>query len=231
MLQTRKQIAFVFMAGIFITSAIVAELISCKIVDFGITPVIAGIAPWPVVFLLTDVMNEYFGKQTVRRLSWITCALIAFCFLIVYVAVELPVAEGSPVSDAEFRKIFSGSLPIMIGSITAFMFSQLIDVYLFAWFNKLTNGRLIWLRSTGSTVVSQLVDSYTVLIIGFLLPGVFTLDQVLIFGITGYLTKLVIAVALTPLVYVMHWLARPILGEKTELETEGLRSDPDLLDR
>lgn len=202
------------MAGIFVTSAIVAELISCKTVDFGLYPVIAGIAPWPVVFLLTDVMNEYFGKQAVRRLSWITCGLIAFCFLVVFVAVELPTAEGSYVSDAEFRKIFAGSLPIMIGSITAFMLSQLLDVYLFALFSRLTRGKMIWLRSTGSTVVSQLVDSYTVLIIGFLLPGVFTIDQVLIYGITGYATKLVIAVGLTPMIYVMHYLAKMILGEK-----------------
>lgn len=202
------------MAGIFITSAIVAELISCKTVDIGLYPIIAGIVPWPVVFLLTDVMNEYFGKKAVRRLSWITCGLIAFCFIIVYVAVSLPTAEGSYMSDMEFRKAFGGSLPIMIGSIVAFMLSQLLDVYLFGFFNKLTKGKMIWLRSTGSTVISQLVDSYTVLTIGFLIPGVFTIDQVLVFGITGYATKLVIAVGLTPLVYVMHYAARSILGEK-----------------
>lgn len=214
MLQTRKEIVFMVLAGIFITSAIVAELISCKTVDIGIYPVIAGIAPWPVVFLLTDVMNEYFGKQAVRRLSWITCGLIAFCFLIVYVAVKLPTADGSYVSDAEFTKIFGGSLPIMIGSIVAFMLSQLLDVWLFGFFTKLTKGKMIWLRSTGSTVISQLVDSFTVLIIGFLIPGVFTVEQVLIFGITGYATKLVIAVCLTPMIYVMHYAAKGLLGEK-----------------
>lgn len=203
------------MAGIFITSAIVAELISCKTVDIGLYPIIAGIVPWPVVFLLTDVMNEYFGKKAVRRLSWITCGLIAFCFIVVYVAVSLPTAAGSYMSDVEFRKAFGGSLPIMIGSITAFMLSQLLDVYLFAFFNRLTGGKMIWLRSTGSTVVSQLVDSYTVLIIGFLIPGVFTFEQVLVFGITGYATKLFIAIGLTPFVYVMHYAARSILGEKT----------------
>lgn len=214
MLQTRKEIAFMVMAGIFITSAIVAELISCKIVDIGLYPIIAGIVPWPVVFLLTDVMNEYFGKQAVRRLSWITVILIAFCFLIVFVAVELPTASNSPVSDPEFRKIFSGSLPIMAGSITAFILSQLLDVQLFALFNKLTNGKMIWLRSTGSTVVSQLVDSYTVLMIGFLIPGKISFQDFLFFGITGYATKLVIAVGLTPLIYVMHSLAKKILGDK-----------------
>lgn len=214
MLSNRREIAFMVMAGIFITSAIVAELISCKIVDIGIYPIIAGIVPWPIVFLLTDVMNDYFGKKAVKRLSWITCGLIAFCFLMVFIAVKLPTATGSPVTSEQFNLIFSGSLPIMIGSITAFILSQLLDVRLFELFNRLTNGKMIWLRSTGSTVVSQLVDSYTVLLIGFLLPGAITFEQFLLFGITGYVTKLVIAVLLTPFVYVMHAIAKPLLGQK-----------------
>lgn len=216
MLQTRKEIAFLVMAGIFITSAIVAELISAKLVYMGsyLAPMIAGIVPWPVVFLLTDVMNEYFGKQAVRRLSWITTGLIAFCFLIVYIAVQLPTAEGSWLSDKEFAKAFGGSLWIMVGSICAFIVSQLLDVQLFHFFSKLTKGKMIWLRSTGSTVVSQLVDSFIVALIGLYLSGAYPLKMVLILAITGYLTKLVIAVCLTPLIYLMHYLARKILGEK-----------------
>jgi queuosine precursor transporter len=216
MLQTRKEIAFMVMAGIFVTSAIVAELISAKLVYMGpyLAPMIAGIVPWPVVFLLTDVMNEYFGKQAVRRLSWITSALIALCFLIVYIAVQLPAAEGSWLSDKEFSKAFGGSLWIMFGSICAFIVSQLLDVQLFHFFNKLTKGRMIWLRSTGSTVVSQLLDSFIVAFIGLYLSGAYPLKMVLVLAITGYLTKLVIAVCLTPFIYVMHYLARKILGDK-----------------
>lgn len=214
MLRTRREIAFVIMAGVFITCAIVGELISGKSIPTPIFPIIAGIVPWPIVFLLTDVMNEYFGKQAVKRLSYITVALIAFCFLIVFIAVELPVAKNSPLTDAEFRKVFSGSLPIMIGSICAFLFSQLIDVRLFAFFSKLTGGKMIWLRSTGSTVISQLVDSYTVLFIGFVLPGVMTVEEFLGIGFMNYLVKLLIAVGLTPFVYIMHFFAGKILGDK-----------------
>lgn len=207
------------MAGIFITSAIVAELISAKLVYMGpyLAPMIAGIVPWPVVFLLTDVMNEYFGKQAVRRLSWITAGLIAFCFGIVYVAVQLPTAEGSWLSDSEFAKAFGGSLWIMAGSIIAFIVSQLLDVHLFHFFNRMTKGKMIWLRSTGSTVVSQLADSFIVALIGLYLSGAYPLKLVLILAITGYLTKLVIAVCLTPMIYVMHYLARKILGDKPEI--------------
>lgn len=211
MLQTRKHIIFTVFAGIFITSAIVAELISAKSVPTPISPIIAGIIPWPIVFLLTDVMNEYFGKETVRRLSYITAGLIAFCFLLVFVAVELPTDTNSYLSDAEFRKAFGGSLPIMIGSIMAFLISQLLDVKLFELFKRLTHGRMIWLRSTGSTVVSQLVDGFIVLFIGFWLPGAYTFSEILVLWITGYSIKLIIAVLLTPFVYIMHGVTKRLL--------------------
>jgi uncharacterized integral membrane protein (TIGR00697 family) len=211
MLNSKKQIIFTIFAGIFITSAIVAELISAKSVPTPLSPIIAGIIPWPIVFLLTDVMNEYFGKKTVKRLSYITAGLIAFCFLLVFIAVEMPTDANSYLSDSEFRKAFGGSLPIMIGSITAFLVSQLLDVQLFGVFNKLTNGRMIWLRSTGSTVISQLIDGFIVLFIGFWLPGVYTFQEILVFWISGYSVKLIIAVLLTPFVYLMHALAKRIL--------------------
>ncbi len=210
MLNSKKQIIFTIFAGIFITSAIVAELISAKSVPTPLSPIIAGIIPWPIVFLLTDVMNDYFGKETVKRLSYITAGLIAFCFLLVYIAVEVPTDANSYLSDSEFRKAFGGSLPIMIGSITAFLVSQLVDVQLFGVFNKLTNGRMIWLRSTGSTVISQLIDGFIVLFIGFWLPGVYSFQEILVFWISGYSVKLIIAVLLTPFVYLMHALAKRI---------------------
>lgn len=211
MLNSKKQIIFTIFAGIFITSAIVAELISAKSVPTPLSPIIAGIIPWPIVFLLTDVMNDYFGKETVKRLSYITAGLIAFCFLLVYIAVEVPTDANSYLSDSQFRKAFGGSLPIMIGSITAFLVSQLVDVQLFGVFNKLTNGRMIWLRSTGSTVISQLIDGFIVLFIGFWLPGVYSFQEILVFWISGYSVKLIIAVLLTPFVYLMHALAKRIL--------------------
>jgi uncharacterized integral membrane protein (TIGR00697 family) len=121
-------------------------------------------------------------------------------------------------SDAEFKKAFAGSLWIMIGSITAFIVSQLLDVRLFHFFNKLTKGKMIWLRSTGSTVISQLVDSFIVAIIGLWMSGTKTFDQMVFLAVMGYLTKLSIAVCLTPLVYLMHYLAKGILGEKPKIE-------------
>jgi uncharacterized integral membrane protein (TIGR00697 family) len=222
MLKTKKEIVFVVMAGVFITSAIIAELISCKEVDIGLFPIIAGIVPWPIVFLLTDVTNEYYGKNAVKKLSWITAGMIAFCFFIVYVAVQLPFSPGSWAKEEEFNKIFAGSLPIMIGSIVAFIVSQFVDVRAFWLMRKITGDRFIWLRSTGSTLISQLVDSYLVLFIGFLLPGKKTFDEVMFLGITGYLTKIVIAVCLTPVIYFVHFLIKSILGKN---EAEAMKNE------
>lgn len=213
MLSTRREVFFMILAGIFITSAIVAELISCKIIDTPLFPIIAGIVPWPVVFLLTDVLNEHYGKQAVKRLSWITMGLIAFCFLVIYISVILPISDISPVSQGEYEKIFSGSLWVMAGSITAFICSQLLDVKLFEFFNKLTKGKMIWLRSTGSTVFSQLVDSYVVLFIGFFIPGKISFTDFLLFGITGYTVKLSLAILLTPLIYAMHYMAKKVMSD------------------
>ncbi len=225
MLGNKREILFVSMAGIFITSAIVAELISSKEVDIGLYPIIAGIVPWPVVFLMTDVMNEYYGKKAVRRLSWITAGCIAFCFLVVYTAVQLPFSKTSYATESEFNKIFAGSLPIMIGSIVAFIVSQMVDVWAFWFMRKFTGEKMIWLRATGSTVISQLVDSYLVLIIGFLIPGKKSLSDVLYYGITGYTTKLVIAVAMTPLIYLLHYIIKRILGtrEAQHLATDSVK--------
>ncbi|MFN6074515.1 MAG: queuosine precursor transporter, partial [Fluviicola sp.] len=115
-----------------------------------------------------------------------------------------------------FQKVFGGALPIILGSITAFIVSQLLDVYLFGFFKKLTNGKYIWLRATGSTAISQLFDSYIVLIIGFWIPGNYTLCEIAILGITGYSMKLILAVLLTPFIYALHAIIRKLLKQENE---------------
>lgn len=211
MLQTRKELIFFILSGLFITCALIAELISGKLVQTPFFPVIAGLLPWPIVFLLTDTLNEFYGQKAVKKLSWICMALIAFAFLLLFCAVQLPVAKGSFLSQSEFQKAFGGVLPIMIGSIIAFILSQLLDVYLFGVFKNLTKGKFIWLRATGSTAISQLLDTFTVLLIGFWLPGKYTISEIGILGISGYSMKLILAIFLTPFIYLLHAFIRKLL--------------------
>jgi uncharacterized integral membrane protein (TIGR00697 family) len=219
---TKKQWLFVFLAGLFITNAVTAELISNKLIEvplsinllgnkLGPFVTIVGILPWPVVFLLTDLLNEFYGYKAVRRLSWITAILISYCFIVVGLSMEIPAVEieGSNLSDdASFNKVFGQAQMVIVGSICAFLVSQILDASLFMWIKSKTGERFIWLRSTGSTLISQLIDSYIVLYIGFVLPGTLSFTDFMEIAPTNYVLKIVIAILLTPLIYLGHYLIK-----------------------
>jgi uncharacterized integral membrane protein (TIGR00697 family) len=221
----RNQWLFVILSGLFITSAITAELISNKLIEIPISfsffdtslgpfTTIVGVLPWPIVFLLTDLMNEFYGQKAVRRLSWITSGMIAYCFIIVTLAMSLPAKEipGSGLAtDKEFNIVFGQTQVVIVGSIAAFLTSQLIDVFVFHRLKERTGNKYIWLRSTGSTVFSQLIDTYVVLYIGFVLPGNMKWSDFMTIAPTNYVLKLLIAVSLTPLIYLGHYLVRNYL--------------------
>ncbi|MGL5112335.1 MAG: queuosine precursor transporter [Flavobacterium sp.] len=217
MFQTRKDYVFVILAGIFITNAVTAELIGGKLIQIGPFVMSIGILPWPIVFLTTDLINEYFGEKGVKKLSVITAFLIAYSFLILLFAMTIPAAKGiSPVSDEQFTAVFGQSMWIIVGSIIAFMVSQLIDVSVFWFFKKRTGNNKIWLRTTGSTVVSQLFDSFIVLGIAFYLPGKIDFDTFIGSAITGYIFKLSIAILLTPAIYAGHYFIKKYLAKEME---------------
>jgi uncharacterized integral membrane protein (TIGR00697 family) len=215
MFKSKREFVFILLAGIFITNAIVAELIGSKLIQIGPFIMSIGIIPWPVVFLTTDLINEYYGKDGVRKLSLITASLIAYAFIILLAAIKIPAAVGiSSVTDAQFYAVFGQSLWIIVGSIVAFLTSQFIDVFIFWMLRDKTGGKMIWLRSTGSTVISQLIDTFVVLGIAFWLPGKMTTAVFLNAALTGYTFKLIIAVILTPMIYIGHKMIDNYLGDR-----------------
>ena len=212
MLQSKKETVYIILAGIFITNAVVAELIGGKLIQVGPYLMSVGILPWPIVFVTTDLINEYFGEKGVKKLSLITACLIAYTFVIIYAAMQIPAVAGDGlVSDNQFNGVFGQSLWIIVGSITAFMVSQLIDVTIFHFLKNKTGNKMIWLRSTGSTVISQLFDSFIVLGIAFWMTGKMTTEIFIASAFTGYFVKLIIAIALTPLIYLGHSLIEKYL--------------------
>lgn len=212
MFKSKKDTVFVILAGIFITNAVVAELIGGKLIQIGPFVMSIGILPWPVVFLTTDLINEYFGEKGVRRLSFITASLIAYAFLVLLLAIAIPAAKGiSPVNDEQFQAVFGQSMWIIVGSIIAFLVSQLIDVTVFWYFRNKTGDKKIWLRTTGSTVISQLFDSFIVLGVAFWLPGKINFETFIGSALTGYTFKLGIAILLTPLIYWGHRIIKNYL--------------------
>jgi uncharacterized integral membrane protein (TIGR00697 family) len=195
------------------------------IMDFNLT---AGVVIWPIVFLSTDLINEYFGKPGVKMISYLTAGLIAYAFVVVFATMTLPAAdwwldanskdpEGNPFNISyAFNKVFGQGQRIIIGSLVAFLIGQLTDVYVFQKLKRVTGPKMLWLRATGSTLISQFVDSYVVLFIAFY--GTFPTDQIIAIGITNYIYKFCVAILLTPLIYLGHSWIDSYLGKDNALK-------------
>lgn len=218
---SRRDIVFLLLAGIFIMDALLGELTGGKLFQVGPFVMSIGILPWPVVFLATDIVNEFYGRRGVQRLTLTTIGLILLAFGIVFIAIHIPAAVGiSPVSDDQFRAVFGQSLWIIAGSVAAFAISQLVDVSIFWFVRARTGGKWLWMRATGSTAISQLVDSFVITGIAFWLPGKLSAKNFLNMALTNYSYKLLIAIALTPLIYAAHGAIEKFLGTDAAHELE-----------
>ena len=214
-LKSRKDIVFLVLAGFFITNAIIAELIGGKLIQFfGLFTQSIGIILWPIIFILTDLINEHYGKDGVKKLTYITIGLISFAFIILSIAIKIPATPFSPVNDIVFKTVFGQSQWIIFGSIVAFLVSELVDVYVFIFLKKITGNKFIWLRATGSTLISQLVDTFIVQYIAFVLPAKWTIDEFVTNASWGYLFKLIIAISLIPFIYLGHYLINTFLKKE-----------------
>lgn len=212
----RKEKLFFVLGGFFLTNAIVAELIGGKLIqisaftflgmEWGPWPLSVGILPWPVVFLTTDLINEYYGKKGVRQISFLTAGLIVYSFLLLFITGGMPAVDFSPVDNATYQRVFLQSQWIMVGSLIAFLVSQFLDVWIFTRIRARTGKRFIWLRATGSTLVSQGIDTFLVQGVAFYLPGKISLAEWMSIASNSYVIKLGIALAITPLLYLGHAL-------------------------
>lgn len=211
---SKKDILFLLLAGFFITNALVAELIGGKLIQIGIFTQSVGILPWPIVFLATDITNEYFGKRGVRTVTFVTIGLIAYTFLLLWLSMQIPAVGFSPITQDAFNMVFGTGMYMIVGSLIAFTVSQLMDVFVFWVIRDKTGSRHIWLRATGSTMVSQLFDTFIVQFVAFVIPGVWTMSDFFRNASFGYVFKLLIALALIPMIYVAHALIDRYLGEK-----------------
>ncbi|PCJ67625.1 MAG: hypothetical protein COA58_00375 [Bacteroidetes bacterium] len=239
-LDKKENKLFLILSGFFITNALIAEFIGVKIFSLektlGIAPInymsfgeqmnfslTAGVVLWPVVFIMTDIINEYFGKRGVKFLSYLTVGLISFAFVAVYAAIHLAPADwwigtvadkGVPNFQLAFAQVFGQGLWIIIGSLVAFLVGQLIDVIVFQKLKKITGDKKVWLRATGSTLVSQFIDSFVVLIIAFKLGADWSWALVIAVGFNNYIYKFFVAVVLTPAIYMAHNLIDKYLGKE-----------------
>jgi uncharacterized integral membrane protein (TIGR00697 family) len=250
LLGSRATRLFVLLTAFFVGNAVVAEFVGVKIFalekTLGLPPFgwnlfgqtgslsfTAGVLIWPIVFILTDVINEYFGRRGVRLISYAAVAMISYAFLFAYASIQLAPADwwvgvnaarGVADMQAAYDTVFGQGLWTIGGSITAFLVGQLIDVGIFHRIRRATGERWIWLRATGSTAVSQLIDSFVVLYIAFVLgPQQWPVGLFLAVGTVNYAYKMVMAVALSPLIYVARAQFEKYLGpdEAARLKQEA----------
>lgn len=249
--KTKAAILYVGLGTFFVANALIAEFIGVKIFSLeqtlGIPPVdwtvlgqsglsfnlTAGVLLWPVVFIMTDIINEYYGPKGVRLLSYLAAGLISYAFLLFSIGIDLTPADFWPSShirpewsleqqqamkqkvgdyDAAFGLVFGQGLWIIVGSLVAFLIGQFVDVVTFHRIKVFTGERWIWLRATGSTLVSQLIDSFVVLFIAFYIGAGWDIQLVLAIGIVNYAYKFTVAILLTPLLYLVHGIIDRYLG-------------------
>jgi queuosine precursor transporter len=215
--RSRKELVYLVLAGMFVANALLGEILGGKLIQVAGFVMSIGVIPWPVVFVTSDLVNEYFGREGVKRLTMLTAALIAYAFVVIFLTMQVPAAAVSPVQDAAFISVLGQSMWIIVGSLAAFLVSQMVDVVVFWAFRKRTGHKFLWLRATGSTAVSQLIDTFVVMGIGFWLPGKLTTTQYLNVSMTNYVYKFAIALGTTPLLYVIHAAVDKFLG-KTEAD-------------
>lgn len=246
---------FLILTSFFVANALIAECIGGKLFSLelllgleqspfsllgedGLTfTLTCGVLLWPLEFVMTDIVNEYYGPKAVRRISYIAVALISYAFIMFYISIGVPADEsfwvtsqankGIPNMQAAFAGIFGQGMWIIVGSLTAFLVSQLIDVWVFHKIKKVTGEKKVWLRATGSTLFSQFFDSFVVLFIAFYIGQGWSFQRVIAISLVTYSYKAFMAFALTPVIYLVENRIEKFLGpEKTkELKESAMRND------
>ena len=233
---------FIGITAFFVANALIAECIGGKIFSLegvlGLPPanftilgqsglsfnLTCGVLLWPLEFVITDIVNEYYGPKAVRRISLTAVSLILYAFLMFYLAMRISPASfwvgskvdsGVPSMQKAFEAIFGQGMWIIMGSLGAFLLSQFIDVIVFHKIKKVTGEKMPWLRATGSTLVSQLVDSFVVLVIAFKLGNNWTWSFVIAVCLVNYMYKFTMAIILTPAITFIESRIEQYVGHAT----------------
>ncbi len=261
---SRPNRLWVVLSGFFITNALVAEFMGVKLFSlektFGMAEanwtllgqsnlnftLTAGLLLWPMVFIMTDIINEYYGRRGVRILSYLTAGLILYGFIMLFFAMRLEPAEFWRTShiapgltpeqraealrqvgdyNAAYNVVFGQSQWIIVGSLIAFLVGQIVDVRVFHRIKEKTGEGKIWMRATGSTLVSQLIDTYVVGIIALHFGLHIPLAQVIAICLMGYMYKSLVAVLMTPVIYGVHSVIESYLGHDVAAEMKKVAAE------
>ena len=241
--KTKESRLLIILASFFVANAVLSEMIGVKLftvegslgIDkfnldlFGVKGLSfnmsAGVITWPLIFILTDIINEYFGVKQVKFLSVLASVIIIFCFFVIFFAIRLEPSDfwinqnidGHALNmNIAFKSIFGQGMWIIIGSICAFIIGQIADSVIFHRIKLITGEKQLWLRATGSTLVSQFIDSFVVIFIAFYLNPQYSWSwqMVIAIGLVNYTYKFLVALCMTPLLYLVHKVIDSFLGKE-----------------
>lgn len=224
-LKQKPVILYTVLLSFFLTFLLLAELTGSKLFfAFGFTMTM-GVIPFPVTFIITDLLNEYFGRKVVRATTFLGMVMIGFAYLLIVIDIQIPASPDSPIDDASFERVFANSGLVILGSIIAYLIGQMIDLHTFHFLRKKTKGKHIWLRATGSTVISQLIDSFVVIFIA--LGKYHAVPKLVSIASTNFLYKMGIAILITPLLYAIHIYIDRYLGKslKEQMFREAMEEE------
>ncbi|MBX3389077.1 MAG: queuosine precursor transporter [Phycisphaeraceae bacterium] len=220
---TRAQTLYLWLTAVNVTALVLANILGVKLFSFetgwtvlgwqGKIEHTVGMLPFPITFLITDLLTEYFGRKAARQTTYVAFAMAVFAFILISVGRKIPILEGIPgtANQQAFENIFGSATLMYIASLIAFLLGSLLDIFVFTIFKRMTGGKMVWLRATGSTIISQMFDSLLVTWLFFygfpklLNQDSATLDFVIRTAFTGYILKFVIAILLTPAIYLGRW--------------------------
>jgi queuosine precursor transporter len=211
---------YLVLVALFVTSLLVADIVAGKFFQVGGLEMSVGTVTFPIAFLLTDIVNEYYGRPGARLMTWVGMAMLIVGFGIITASRLLPPGPHTPVSQDSFDAVFGLSARLFGASLIAYLISQIADIYAFHTVKRITQSRHLWLRAIGSTVLSQVVDTIFVNVgaqYGNVSNG--QLVEIILFS---YLYKIVVAIVLTPLCYLAHDIITTRMGiEPAPLEDDS----------
>lgn len=212
--QEKADKLYLYLAALFIAALVVCNLIANKFItiDLGFKTFIisAGVLPYPITFLITDLLSEIYGQQKTNRVVYAGFTASILVLVVLWLGNQFNAIEGSPVNNEVYAATFANSWRVVASSMVAYLSAQMIDVRLYHFWKNLTQGKHLWLRNNASTILSQLVD--TTLVIGVLFIGVKTTQEMSAMILDGWLFKLLCALIDTPFMYAATYLIRKHLN-------------------
>jgi len=207
---------YVYLGAIFVACLLLGDIIGGKTIGTPLGPISVGIIPFPVTFLLTDVVNDFYGRKGAVFLTWLGFFMALLAYVVLQVSTWIHADPSTYFTQQEFSKVFGGSAQLFIASIVAYLIGQILDIQVFQFWKALTQSKHLWLRATGSTILSQVIDTVTINVIFWRWTAKMDWGWIGLKAGREYLIKLVVAIALTPAVYAVHAFVVKVMGIEPE---------------